>query len=248
MQIKNIYIFILISFFGLAACNSGERRVYSTVTTDSLSAQIQRVLDEKKRVLALKRELESSRYRNSLLKYRPIIRKYAKRYGFDWRLIVAQIMQESQFKEAAKSPVGASGLMQLMPGTSREITRELDFQYILKNPRENIAAGIYHLRKQYGYFPNADYTNRIKLSLASYNCGAGRIFDSQSIARYLNRSPFLWTNIRKYLTLLKQTDWELHLQVWPQGKPQYGYFYGFEETITYVDRIWDKFQVYKKIL
>jgi membrane-bound lytic murein transglycosylase F len=239
---------LLLGMIILTACHSGERQTLFTTTSDSLSVQIKRAISEKKRVLALKRELESVRYRKSLLKYQAIIRKYAKRYGFDWRLIVAQIMQESKFREAARSPVGASGLMQLMPRTSQEITRELDFQYILKNPRENIAAGIYHLRKQYGHFPNADFNNRLKLSLASYNCGAGRVFDSQRIARHFKRPPFQWRTIRGYLQMLKHSDWEMHLLVWPQGKPEHGYFYGFNETITYVDNIWQMYQAYKKIL
>lgn len=220
---------------------------------DSLSNQIKKVIEEKKRYWDLKQEFEKSRYNKSLLKYRPIIRKYAKRYGFDWRLIVAQIMQESKFRQTARSKVGAAGLMQIMPRTARQITRDLevhefDVKYILKNPRENIAAGIYHLKKQYNYFPKADFANRTKLSLASYNCGAGRIFDAQNIAHYYKKSPYQWINIREYLTMLKKSDWELHLQVWPLGHPKHGYFYGYEETLNYVENIWQLFQVYKKIL
>jgi hypothetical protein len=35
--------------------------------------------------------------------------------------------------------------------------------------------------------------------------------------------------------------------VWPQGKPKHGYFYGFDETITYVDNIWEMYDIYREI-
>ncbi len=183
-----------------------------------------------------------------IIKYKPIIKKYAKRYGFDWRLIVAQIIQESGFKEKARSRVGASGLMQIMPGTAKEISRELEFEYIMKRPRENITAGIYHLYKQYRFYPEAKREERLKLSLASYNCGAGHIFDAQKIATYYELSNNYWNDVRPYLTMLKRTDWQLHLQVWPTGKPRYGYFYGYNETIQYVDNIWKMYLSYQKVL
>jgi membrane-bound lytic murein transglycosylase F len=246
---------ILVLLCALIAFSCEQRGEISAIDneSDSLSIQIKKFIEEKQRNLALKREFEGSRYNKSVLKYRPIIRKYAKRYGFDWRLIVAQIMQESKFRHTAQSRVGARGLMQLMPRTAQEITREFDVheydvQYIFKNPRENIAAGIYHLKKQFNYFPNADLINRTKLSLASYNCGAGRVFDAQTIARFYNHPPNNWNHIRDYLAALKKSDWEIHLQVWPLGRPKYGYFYGNEETVNYVERIWELFQIYKKIL
>jgi membrane-bound lytic murein transglycosylase F len=137
--------------------------------------------------------------------------------------------------------------MQLMPGTEIEISRELDFQYIQKNPRENIAAGIYHMKKQHGFFPHSNYNNRLKLSLAAYNCGAGRIFDAQDMSRYFKYSPDQWKSVKKYLAMLKNEDWKVHLQIWPQGKPKHGYFYGYEETVTYVDHIWEMYEIYRQI-
>jgi len=240
----SVFGFIVISF----SCGESQRDVSSNGDADSLRQHVKNVVQEKMRMQELKNAFEKSRYNKSLKKYRPIIRKYAKRYGFDWRLIVAQIMQESKFREAAQSPVGARGLMQLMPRTAREITRELDVQFIFINPRENITAGIYHLKKQYNFFPNADPDNRLKLGLASYNCGAGRVFDAQDIARYHERPPYTWTTVSEYLTRLKKDDWEVHLQVWPLGKPKHGYFYGYPETISYVDNIWEMYRLYRKIL
>ena len=237
----------LIILLSLLGCHSTSSDTSTLASVDSLSAQKGDIDEKNKRILEVKKKLEKNRYNKSILKYSPVIKKYAKRYGFDWRLIVAQIMQESKFREHARSPVGARGLMQLMPRTEREISSELDFQYILKNPRENIAAGIYHLKKQHSFFPHATYMNRMKLSLAAYNSGAGRVFDAQDIARYQKYSPDQWKHVKTYLPQLKKTDWKVHLQVWPQGKPKYGYFYGSDETITYVDNIWEMYEIYRHL-
>jgi membrane-bound lytic murein transglycosylase F len=248
-MVKNkISLLVLLSLFLILACHQGKNETAEIAAADTLLQKTRQGNERDKNWLRLKKQIESARYSKSVLKYSPVIKKYAKRYGFDWRLIVAQIMQESRFREQAKSPVGARGLMQLMPRTEREISRELDFQYILKNPRENIAAGIYHMKKQYTLFAHSTYTNRIKLSLAAYNCGAGRVFDAGDIARFHKYPSDQWKYIKVYLTMLRNQDWKIHLQVWPQGKPKHGYFYGYEETITYVDNIWEMYEIYREIL
>ena len=77
--------------------------------------------------------------------------------------------------------------------------------------------------------------------------------------RYEGTDEFISTVIRKEVAKLEgrygitkddldDLQQELHLQVWPLGRPAHGYFYGYNETITYVDRIWEIYQVYKKIL
>lgn len=247
LKLKIISGILFILFF-ITSCQTSVQENSDSVSDDTLGQKTEPTDEQKQKLLKLKKQIESARYSKSVLKYRPVIKKYAKRYGFDWRLIVAQIMQESRFREQARSPVGARGLMQLMPRTEREISRELDFQYILKNPRENIAAGIYHMKKQYSLFSQSTFHNRIKLSLAAYNCGAGRVFDAGDIARFHKYPSDNWKYVKKYLTMLRNQDWKIHLQVWPLGKPKHGYFYGSDETITYVDNIWEMYEIYREIL
>ena len=178
-------------------------------------------------------------------RYDNIVKKYAKRYGFDWRLIMAQIRQESKFNETARSRVGAHGLMQIMSGTVKELRNELDIEYIYQNPRENIAAGIYHLYKQYRALKDVtDRTERIKMALAAYNAGLGRVIDARSIARFLYRDDQHWASVKKALHLLNRDNWQIHLQVWADGKPPHGYFKGADETTNYVDTIFDYYQTY----
>ena len=243
------FLLILVIILGIVTCSKKQSSASKVkIQSDSLIATVEKRLEEKKHLQQVKNDLQSSDLGRSIKKYKPIIKKYAKRYGFDWRLIVAQIAQESGFKEMAKSKVGASGLMQLMPRTASEISHELDIQYIMKSPRENITAGIYHLKKQVRYFPDSPENDQMRLALASYNCGAGRIFDAQKIADYYKQASNRWIFVKPYLATLKHSDWQLHLQVWPDGKPEHGYFYGYNETINYVDRIWDTYKIYKLIL
>lgn len=243
-----VYIAVPFWLFMACACGSESNEADDVAADSSLQKVIEQRLSEKRELDAIRLELHRSPMGRSIARYKPIIKKYAKRYGFDWRLIAAQIVQESGFREKARSHVGAKGLMQLMPRTAKEISRELDINYIMINPRENITAGIYHLRKQYKYFPNAQKNERIKFALASYNCGAGRVFDAQNLARYHQLTDNHWETVSPYLKMLKKTDWQVHLQIWPEGKPRYGYFYGYDETLNYVSNIWSLYEAYRHIL
>ena len=71
-----------------------------------------------------------------------LITEAATRYGVDVDLIRAVIRAESNFNPRAKSPVGASGLMQLMPALQQDfgITDPFD-------PRQNVMGGVRYLRK-----------------------------------------------------------------------------------------------------
>jgi len=89
----------------------------------------------------------------------------ARRYGIDPLLIYSQMHQESTFKLTARSPKGASGLMQLMPATARRfgVTQIYD-------PQQNIDAGVRYMRWLLDTF-NGD----VVLALAGYNAGEGAV-------------------------------------------------------------------------
>lgn len=86
-------------------------------------------------------------------------------YDIDPLLIKAVIKQESNFDRYAISKKGASGLMQLMPGTAQDMNVTDLF-----NPRENIFGGVRYLKKLSNLFDGD-----LKLILASYNAGPDRV-------------------------------------------------------------------------
>ena len=111
--------------------------------------------------------------------YDELVKKYARQYGQDWRLITAQMYQESKFDPQATSWVGARGLMQIMPVTGRE----LGFTD-LHDPEKNIHAGVKYLSQLVNRFdPNIPIEERTRLALAAYNVGYGHVLDARRLAR-----------------------------------------------------------------
>jgi membrane-bound lytic murein transglycosylase MltF len=120
-------------------------------------------------------------------RYDDQFRKYSKRYfgvGFDWHLFKAQGMAESNLDTAAKSWVGARGIMQLMPNTFQEIVSKNPEMSRIDDPEWNIAAGICYDRilwRQWAADSVEDH--RREFMLASYNAGRGTILSAQEMAR-----------------------------------------------------------------
>lgn len=111
--------------------------------------------------------------------------KYSRMYfgsGFDWKWFKAQGRAESNLNPAAVSPVGARGVMQIMPGTWAEICRKQRIVADITEARWNIAAGIFYdwyLWSQWrSKRPEID---RLALMFASYNAGLGTILKAQRL-------------------------------------------------------------------
>ena len=214
---------------------------------DSLLQNLILKIKNKQKLNLIKKKILKRHIQKKIAIYEPVITKFSKRYGMDWRLIVAQILKESRFSEKSVSYMGAKGLMQIMPRTAREISRELKLRGVIKNPRANIIGGIYYMSKQFRFFKKADHDNRVRFALAAYNCGAGHLFDAQDISVYQKLNPQTWNNIRPNMTMLKPGNYQLHLKVWPSGKPAYGYFTDHKQTLNYVADIMDYYEMLQMI-
>ncbi|HLC39023.1 MAG TPA: lytic transglycosylase domain-containing protein [Patescibacteria group bacterium] len=92
------------------------------------------------------------------LEYKDLIKKYATEYQLDPNFVAGVIFSESHFNAHATSPVGARGLMQIMPQTGRGIARSLgeEASYSpdkLYNPETNIKYGCWYLRNLTNKYP-----------------------------------------------------------------------------------------------
>ncbi|MCU0579779.1 MAG: lytic transglycosylase domain-containing protein [Desulfobacterota bacterium] len=115
----------------------------------------------------------------------------AKFYDLDQKLIKAVIQVESNYNPLARSPKGAQGLMQLMPGTARDL--EVSDPY---NPRQNIIGGSRYLRYLLDLF-----NNDVSLALAAYNAGPERVNQYRGIPPYLETRSYVEKVLRKYQSL-----------------------------------------------
>jgi soluble lytic murein transglycosylase-like protein len=105
--------------------------------------------------------------------YDDLIAKASEKYRVDSTLIKAIIKAESNFNHRAISPMGARGLMQLMPATA--VTLQVKDSF---HPENNIDGGVRYLR----YLMNL-FNGNLPLVLAAYNAG------ENAVLRYNNRIP-----------------------------------------------------------
>ncbi len=99
-------------------------------------------------------------------KYQQLVVDKAKQYGVDPELALRIVKQESGFNPNAVSRVGAGGLMQLMPGTAKDLGLSEQDRF---DPEKNVDAGMRYLSKQIKDFGD------VGLGLAAYNAGPGNV-------------------------------------------------------------------------
>ena len=135
------------------------------------------------------------------LLYAELAHKFAARHKLDPARVLAIIRSESAFNAVARSPVGALGLMQLMPQTAQETARSagarLDGPQALLEPATNIALGTTYLRQML-----SRYDGNFAMAAAAYNAGPGRVRQWQGLQcvpseRWIESIPF--TETRGYV-------------------------------------------------
>ena len=104
----------------------------------------------------------------------PVITEQLRGVPVEWALVHALIRQESLFDVKAKSPAGARGLMQLMPGTAKEVAKKIGLRYQLgwltAQPAYNIRLGSQYLADMLTRFGGS-----YPLAIAAYNAGPNRV-------------------------------------------------------------------------
>ena len=150
-----------------------------------------------------------------------LFRKYGDQYGFDYLLLAAQGYQESQLDQSKRSPVGAMGIMQLMPATGKEM-KVGD----ISQAEPNVHAGTKYMDQLLEtYFPDAqlDDTNRTLFAFAAYNAGPGRLSKLRKVAAEQGYDPNKWFN---------NVEWVVAAKVG-------------QEPVTYVRNIYKYYVSYK---
>ena len=148
----------------------------------------QRYLKNTKFVKSATNEEEMKKFRD-LLQY---FEKYGDQYELDWILMAAQGYQESRLDQNVKSPVGAIGVMQVMPATGKEM-KVGD----IRKKEENIHAGVKYIRfmiDRYYKDEPMEALNKGLFAFASYNAGPTRIRSLRQEAAGRGLDPNLWFN------------------------------------------------------
>ncbi|MDR9449376.1 MAG: transporter substrate-binding domain-containing protein [Psychroflexus sp.] len=188
-----------------------------------------------------KRRVKSSFYslnEGKISQYDNLIKKYADKHNWDWRLLASIIYQESKFKPTSESWVGAQGLMQIMPATAKDlgITDTTD-------PQQSVRGGTAYLDQIYDKFDNVeDSIQRLKFTLASYNSGLGHVRDAQRLAAYKKLNRYQWDeNVEKMILELSKP------KNYNRDFIRYGYVRG-REPFNYVRQIFSRYEHYKRFI
>ena len=178
---------------------------------------------------------EDHRDADTLSPFDGLVRTQADAFTFDWRLIVAQMYQESRFDPQANSFAGARGLLQVLPRTAKELGyRDADGLY---DPATGIEVGVRYLdwtRDRFAVTLPVD--ERLWFSLAAYNAGFGHVYDARRLARQQGLDPNQWfDNVERAMLLLSKRQYA--------RKAKYGYVRG-REPVNYVQNIRNRYRGY----
>ncbi len=164
------------------------------------------------------------------------VKRFAGHYGQDWRLITAQMYQESRFDPDAVSWVGAQGLMQVMPATGEQ----MGFTE-LHDPEEGIHAGVKYMDHLLGRFdPKLPMETRVHFALASYNVGYGHLLDARRLARQKGWDANRWFgHVEEAMLLLSRPEY--------YSRARYGFCRG-GQPVHYVENIQQYYDAYLEVL
>lgn len=128
--------------------------------------------------------------------YDELIRSSAYRHGVDPALMKAMMHTESAFNPNARSPVGAQGLMQLMPATARRFSVNNAW-----NPAENIEGAA-----KYIAWLMRRFNNNVEFAVAGYNAGEGNVDKYGGIPPFRETRNYVKSVLSRYHSLYKHDN------------------------------------------
>jgi membrane-bound lytic murein transglycosylase MltF len=140
--------------------------------------------------------IKNSTAENELKRFRSAVelfKKYGDEYDFDWLLLAAQAYQESGIDQSVRSPVGAVGVMQVLPSTAAG--NPVNITGVDEDMDRNIHAGVKYMRFMMDdYFKDAhmDRPNKALFAFASYNAGPAKIAKLRKEAADRGLNPDIW--------------------------------------------------------
>ena len=117
-----------------------------------------------------------------------MIENAAREYNVDPLLVHAVIQVESAYNPNAISPMGAEGLMQLIPSTARRFGVRNSF-----NAEQNIRGGVRYLKHL-----SLLFNNDLRLTLAAYNAGEGAVSRYNWIPPYPETQNYVYQVAKRY--------------------------------------------------
>jgi soluble lytic murein transglycosylase-like protein len=119
---------------------------------------------------------------------RQLVDEAAAHHGLPPELVHSVALAESAYRQTAVSPKGAIGIMQLMPGTARELKADPH------DPKQNIMAGTQYLRELL-----LRYDGDVAKALAAYNAGPGAVDRYRGVPPYRETVHYVDKVLRRFL-------------------------------------------------
>lgn len=196
LKTKATCYLVMVGFLaGLVAAVPAKADIYRYDDAEGVSHFTDAPTD--KRFIVFMRDIKKDKQLRTRLKftrtanpaeYDQLIRTCSDKYGVNASLIKAVIHAESGYNPNAVSSKGASGLMQLMPGTARGLKVANSF-----DPKDNVEGGVKYLR-----FLLDTFHGDTSLALAAYNAGLGKVAKYGGIPPYAETRTYV-TRVLSYM-------------------------------------------------